>query len=53
MYSFSKKISIFPMLLGVVGEVGEESNGDDYYIWTRKKLEIGYSGNQVCVNIIM
>ncbi len=30
-----------------MGEVGEEDKEDEYYIWTKKKLEIGYRDNQV------
>merc|ERR1712137_1366489 len=29
---------------GVVGEIGDNN---DYYIWTHKKFEIGYNGNQI------
>ncbi|KAM9549908.1 LOW QUALITY PROTEIN: transmembrane 9 superfamily member 3-like [Guaruba guarouba] len=30
---------------GIVGEADE--NGEDYYLWTYKKLEIGYNGNRI------
>ncbi|XP_065153035.1 transmembrane 9 superfamily member 3-like isoform X1 [Paramisgurnus dabryanus] len=30
---------------GIVGEADE--NGDDYYLWTYKKLEIGYNENRI------
>jgi transmembrane 9 superfamily protein 3 len=33
------------MCKGIVGDVGE--NGEEYYIWTHKKLEIGYNGNKI------
>lgn len=31
--------------LGIVGEIGESN--DEYYIWTHKKLDIGYNGDQI------
>ena len=40
------------MLIGVVGEVGDGDGGKEYFIWTRKKLEIGYNGNQVHMKYI-
>ena len=39
--------SLYLLYVGIVGEIGDTSTGHDYYIWTRKKLEIGYHGNQV------
>ena len=33
------------LLSGIVGEM--ENDGQDLYIWTHKKFEIGYNGNQV------
>lgn len=30
---------------GIVGEIGEE--GQDYYIWTHKKFDIGYNDGQI------
>uniref|UniRef100_A0A8C1CMY0 Transmembrane 9 superfamily member n=1 Tax=Cyprinus carpio carpio TaxID=630221 RepID=A0A8C1CMY0_CYPCA len=30
---------------GIVGEADE--NGEDHYLWTYKKLEIGYNGNRI------
>ncbi|KAF2975767.1 hypothetical protein EK904_011572 [Melospiza melodia maxima] len=30
---------------GIVGEADE--NGEDYYLWTYKKLEIGFNGNRI------
>nr|XP_022316407.1 uncharacterized protein LOC111120053 [Crassostrea virginica] len=30
---------------GIVGEISE--NGDDYYVWTHKKFDIGYNGKQI------
>ena len=30
---------------GIVGEIDEK--GEDFYIWTHKKFEIGYNGNQI------
>uniref|UniRef100_A0A4W6D1X4 Transmembrane 9 superfamily member n=1 Tax=Lates calcarifer TaxID=8187 RepID=A0A4W6D1X4_LATCA len=30
---------------GIVGEADE--NGDDHYLWTYKKLEIGFNGNRI------
>lgn len=38
------------LVIGVVGEV-ENNDGisvsDPYYIWTHKKFDIGYNGNQI------
>lgn len=31
--------------LGIVGEADE--GGQDHYIWTHKKLDIGYNGDQI------
>lgn len=31
--------------VGIVGEADE--NGEDYYLWTYKKLEIGFHGNRI------
>lgn len=31
--------------VGIVGEADE--NGEDYYLWTYKKLEIGFNGNRI------
>lgn len=30
---------------GIVGEADE--NGEDHYLWTYKKLEIGFNGNRI------
>jgi len=30
---------------GIVGEIGESK--DEYYIWTHKKLDISYNGEQI------
>lgn len=30
---------------GIVGEM--ENNGEDLYIWTHKKFEIGHNGDQI------
>nr|XP_054773969.1 transmembrane 9 superfamily member 3-like [Lytechinus pictus] len=30
---------------GIIGEA--DDNGQDYHIWTHKKLDIGYNGNQI------
>jgi len=36
------------MLVSCTGIVGEaDENGEDYYLWTYKKLEIGYNGNRI------
>uniref|UniRef100_A0A8B9EYB5 Transmembrane 9 superfamily member n=1 Tax=Amazona collaria TaxID=241587 RepID=A0A8B9EYB5_9PSIT len=32
-------------ICGIVGEA--DKNGEDYYLWTYKKLEIGYNGNRI------
>ena len=42
-------------VLGVVGEMEEnplEESKQDYYLFTHKKFDIGFNGNQVCVNVI-
>ena len=31
---------------GIVGEVGDKEDSS-YYIWTHKKFEIGYNGQQI------
>ena len=31
--------------LGIVGEIAEDGNG--HYIWTHKKLDVGYNGKQI------
>ena len=33
------------ILLGIVGEIAEDGNG--HYIWTHKKLDVGYNGKQI------
>ena len=33
--------------LGIVGSV--DDSGIGYYMWTHKKLDIGYNGNQVSI----
>ena len=38
------------MFPGVVGEPDDSNNNDgevSYYIWTHKKLDIGYNGKQI------
>lgn len=40
-----KKIYTESLILGIVGEI--EENGDGYYIWTHKKLDIGHNGKQI------
>ena len=30
---------------GIVGEQGED--GKDFFIWTHKKFEVGFNGNQI------
>ena len=32
-------------ITGIVGET--EGSGPDMYLWTHKKFEIGYNGNQI------
>ena len=35
---------------GIVGEVEDAEDGEkDYYLWTHKKLDIGYNGDKVSV----
>ena len=40
-----------PFVLWCTGIVGEVEDGDDgeseYYLWTHKKLDIGYNGDKV------
>lgn len=56
MCSFSKA-SLLPDVLvnfchelaGIVGEIEEIGEDKNYFIWTHKKFDIGYSDNQVCV----
>ena len=38
-------VVVLLFLLGIVGEIGESN--DEYYIWTHKKLDIGYNGDQI------
>jgi transmembrane 9 superfamily protein 3 len=33
------------MVTGIVGEIDE--GGDGYYVWTHKKLDMGYHDNQI------
>ena len=41
---------MFLVFSGIVGEVEEGDRSErEFYIWTHKKLDIGYRGNQVCV----
>lgn len=35
------------VIAGVVGEPEEEDGVVSYYIWTHKKLDIGYNGKQI------
>ena len=35
--------------VGIVGEIEETGEDKNYFIWTHKKFDIGYSDNQVCV----
>lgn len=37
--------SLHVTFLGIVGEADE--NGEDHYLWTYKKLEIGFNGNRI------
>ena len=46
MYMYIQIRSNLPFcILGIVGEIGESK--DEYYIWTHKKLDIGYNGDQI------
>ena len=37
---------------GIIGEVEAGEGGkNDYYLWTHKKLDIGYNGNMVRVGV--
>lgn len=38
-------INFCSLIKGIVGDIGE--NGEEYYVWTHKKLEIGYNGNKI------
>ena len=45
------RITCFVILAGIVGEIDE--NGEDYHMWTHKKLDIGYRENQIVdINLI-
>lgn len=35
----------FVFFKGIVGEADE--NGEEHYLWTYKKLEIGFNGNRI------
>jgi len=37
--------SVFLACAGIVGEADE--NGEDYVMWTHKKLNIGYNGDKI------
>ena len=32
---------------GIVGEIGTDENQGDFFLWTHKKFEIGYNGDQI------
>ena len=32
---------------GIVGEIGENKENKEYYIWTHKKFDIGHNGKQI------
>ena len=32
---------------GIVGEIGADENQGDFFLWTHKKFEIGYNGDQI------
>lgn len=38
-------VVVLLFLLGIVGEIGESK--DEFYIWTHKKLDVGYNGDQI------
>ena len=45
---YTTKLTLCVVCVGVVGEVGNVGDyGEDYFLWTKKKLDIGYNGNQV------
>ena len=33
--------------LGIVGETEDGQDGKEYYLWTHRRLDIGWNGNQV------
>ena len=35
----------FSVISGIVGEIGESK--DEYYLWTHKKFDISYNGDQI------
>ena len=37
--------SVFFFFPGIVGEIGESK--DEYYLWTHKKFDISYNGDQI------
>ncbi|XP_040578239.1 transmembrane 9 superfamily member 3 isoform X3 [Lepeophtheirus salmonis] len=41
-YSYQMYLDDLP-IVGIVGDVDD----DNYYLWTHKKIEIGYNGNQI------
>ena len=44
------KLHLYLWSTGIVGEVEDaEDGGTDYYLWTHKKLDIGYNGDKVSV----
>lgn len=46
-FFFNAKLTLYVgfSFVGIVGEADE--NGEDYYLWTYKKLEIGFNGNRI------
>ena len=43
---------LYIFFVGIVGEMEDGGeDGKEYYLWTHKKLEIGYNGNQVRIYV--
>lgn len=47
MYEFDGALFFFCLFFfpGIVGEIGESK--DEYYLWTHKKFDISYNGDQI------
>ena len=40
-------VLIINFVLGIVGETEDGQDGKEYYLWTHRRLDIGWNGNQV------
>lgn len=41
---------VFYYTTGIVGEVEDGQDGKEYYLWTHRRLDIGWNKNQVRLN---